>query len=93
MPAKAKTDVESIAKSLIETAAKALAMTDGYPPTERVLKEYRVDAQAVAAAIVRDLAGGRRGSATVTTEAAGTIRLVELADNIEQIIVASNSNK
>ena len=93
MPPRAKTDSESIAKSLIETAAKTLAVSDGYPPTESVLKEYRVDARAVAAAIVRNLAGGRRGSATVTTEAAGTIRLVELADKIEQATVRSDSNR
>lgn len=89
MPAKPKIDSASIARSLIETAAKALAVGDGHPPTERVLKEYRVDARAVAAAIVRDLAGGRRGIATVTTEGAGIIPLTDLANEIEQASIRS----
>jgi hypothetical protein len=89
MPPRAKTDIAAIAKSLIETAAKTLAVSDGYPPTQSVLKQYRVDARAVAAAIVRDLAGGRRGSVTITTEVAGIIHLTELADIIEQLSVGS----
>ena len=85
MVAKPKTDIASIARSLIETAAKSLATGDGYPPTATVLRQYRLDARSVATAIIRDLAGGPRGEATVTTEHAGAVRLNDLAEMIEQV--------
>jgi len=85
MPEKPKIDIASIARSLIEPAAKSLATVDGYPPTVTLLRQYRLDARSVATAIIRDLAGGARGRAIVTTEHAGTFPLNDLAEMIEQV--------
>jgi hypothetical protein len=49
-----------------------------------ILREYRDDACAVVAAVLRDLAGGPAGTGTVITPRAGEIRLSELADLVEQ---------
>jgi hypothetical protein len=78
------TDLASAARTLTQTASRTLALRDGHPPTVRVLREYRDDASAVVAAVLRDLAGGRSGAGIVVTPRAGELRFSELADAIER---------
>jgi hypothetical protein len=78
------TDLDSAARTLTHTASKTLAVCDGYPPSVRVLREYRDDACAVVAAVLRDLGGGPAGAGVVITPRAGEIRLSDLADAVER---------
>ena len=83
-------DLTTLAQRLVDRAAAAQAEQDGYPPTPGVLRQYREDARAVAAAVLQGILPARwRAGADVALELAGLGRvpLDELIVAVEQVKV------
>lgn len=76
-------DADHLAQAISKSATRALAATDQDPATERVLKLYREDANSVAVAVLRALAGFEIGTANnIAPESFSRQKLSEIADRL-----------
>jgi hypothetical protein len=70
--------------ALIETAARALADAEKRPLTERVVQEYRDDAQAVVVAVLARL-GGKKDEPGLFSYASSPAQMIlSIADEIDE---------
>ncbi len=70
--------------ALIETAARALADAEKRPLTERVVQEYRDDAQVVVVAVLARL-GGKKGEPGLFSFASTPAQMIlSMADEIDE---------
>ena len=77
-------NADHVVRAISKTATRALAEVDQSPCTEAVLKHYREDANAVAAAILRTLSSFEVGTAhNVASEPFSRQRLSEIADKLD----------
>ena len=83
------TDLSALAKRLVESAAAAHAKEDGLPRAVRVLREYREDARAITAAVLRAMLPVRKSAGDVVVELPdlGRVPLGELIAAVEKVEV------
>lgn len=83
------TDLAALARLLVDRAAAAQAKQDNNPATPAVLRQYREDARAVAAAVLQAILPTRKGGGEVALElpGLGRVRLDELIAAIEKVEV------
>ena len=76
-------DIDLLAQAISKSAVRALSATDDAPQTEAVLKHYRVDANRVAAAVVRTLSEYKVGkSESPTSPVFSRQQLSVVAENL-----------